>query len=216
MTLVAVSPHLDDAILSAGQVLLGHVNPIVLTVFAGHPADPAARNTYDIKCGYPDGADPVACRQVEDVEACRIICARPWHLDFKDAGYRDAAAPQALGMAARLCDTIERLRAGRVLAPLGISHPDHIATSNAALGAAIALGLPLWFYEELPYRVMDPEAAAARRDRLERAGNTLQADFIGTGPIETKEQAIACYRSQLWALDWHCLLVPERVWRVLW
>ncbi len=35
---------------------------------------------------------------------------------------------------------------------------------------------------------------------------------IPAGDLRLKEAAMACYRSQAWALDRHACLVPERFW----
>jgi hypothetical protein len=49
---LVISPHLDDAILSAGQFLVGRPHVTVATVFAGTPPTTDVLTSYDRSCGF--------------------------------------------------------------------------------------------------------------------------------------------------------------------
>ncbi len=91
MTTLVVSPHLDDAVLSAGLFLLTEPGAVVATVMAGHPG-PGVLSDWDRACGFVDGDDPVARRRDEDRAALAILGARPHHLEFLDQPYRAGRA----------------------------------------------------------------------------------------------------------------------------
>lgn len=92
-TVVAVSPHLDDAVMSVGATLHALARAgnevIVATVFAGDPppeiSDVARR--FHVDCGLPDDRAMVLRRQ-EDRRALTALSCRPIHLVLRDAIYR--------------------------------------------------------------------------------------------------------------------------------
>src|SRR5436853_287558 len=51
-TMVAISPHLDDAVLSCGQLLAARPGSVVITVFAGMPRDGSQQTDWDRRCGF--------------------------------------------------------------------------------------------------------------------------------------------------------------------
>ncbi|MDA8391968.1 MAG: PIG-L family deacetylase [Actinomycetota bacterium] len=92
---LAVSPHLDDAVLSAGATLAALVaagRPVtVLTVFAGDPGpalSPVAER-HHARCGL--GVDAVERRRAEDRAALTRLGADPRHGALADAVYRRRA-----------------------------------------------------------------------------------------------------------------------------
>lgn len=200
---LVVSPHLDDAVLSAGQFLADRPDATVVTLFAGIPAKGTSTD-YDRQCGFPDSRDMVIERRVEDVNAMAVLTATPVHLDFFDHQYDIVNDHGA--MVDALAAIIEYVAPEYVLAPLGLVHPDHVTARNVALAAA---SVPVVLYEELPYRVIHPEVAVARVVDMEPAS-------IGVGPLHRKLTAMWCYRSQMHMPDLvnvHNMLVPERFWR---
>ena len=102
-----ISPHFDDAVLSAGQFMAERPDCEVVTVFAGMPLTPERVVTpYDEKCGFKNAQDAMAERQREN-SSCRfesaveIACnapARLWE------GSRRLAAKAAT--AARIASSI--------------------------------------------------------------------------------------------------------------
>lgn len=214
--LVVVSPHLDDAVLGAGQFLAGYPGATILTVFAGMPPADAVLSTFDEKCGFETPQGGMVARLVEDERALRLMAgAIPMGLSFVDHQYQPRTTEDVEQIAEQIAKTIADVGANRVVFPLGLDHPDHMATSDACL-SLIANGHPAVFhlYEELPHRVERPESAFARLAEVRGRGFTLELTFIGTGPRQQKQRALREYKSQRWALDEACCLAPERFWLV--
>lgn len=220
--MIVLSPHLDDAVLSCGQLLAARPDSVVVTIFAGLPR-PRHRTPYDIGCGFRCSIDAVRARRLEDQEACSTLNARAVHLDWLDGQYRTAPVGEA-PLRAGIRGAIEKsgLDDPAVFAPLGVNHSDHDAVCDAALSADIR---DLWLYEELPARVLLPELAIARVHAVRHRGYAAQPRFDleltarELGPLDMKEQAMKAYASQTHQLgslgDRHCYLVPERYWRVV-
>lgn len=209
---LVVSPHLDDAVLSCGQFLAGWPDAVVVTVLAGAPRPPQV-TSFDVRCGFTDSADAVGARWQEDDRALASLSARPMRATLLDQQYR-AGAPLDRDEVARCITQAHRVLQPRlVLAPLGLAHPDHMDVAAATLAAMADLpGTPLYLYEELPARVERPQLVEPALEAARSAGWVLTPGFPGTGPQKAKEVALAAYESQLWALDLHCCLVPERYW----
>lgn len=208
---LVVSPHLDDAVLSAGQFLAGLPGAVVVTMLAGIP-DPPVTTPWDVASGFATSQEALETRRAEDETALALLKATPVHLDFLDGQYAPADA-NALSDA--LIEQVEYHQPEFVLGPLGVHHHDHERVRNAVLAAN--LDVPLWLYEDLPYRVNRPDAAAAALQTIRSRGYTLELGSIGTGPVASKTVALWCYRSQMRLLDFdniHTMLVPERFWRV--
>jgi LmbE family N-acetylglucosaminyl deacetylase len=214
-----LSPHLDDAVLAAGDLLRRAGDAVVLTVFAGRPPAGAPLASWDADAGFAPGDDVVGRRRAEDRAALAHVGARPVWLDFRDAQYGPPAPPAALARALRAALTV--LRPATVAFPLGLFHDDHRRTSDAARRLVPRLPGVRWLvYEDALYRRL-PRLAAARRRHLARAGLVL-------GPLPTgrrrasaaKRRAVACYASQLRALatpgrpGHRDAFAPERWWRV--
>ncbi len=216
MTLVAISPHLDDVVLSIAQTLAAVPDQhpewklIVTTVFAGLPG-PDVLSGYDAQFGYESSNEAMKERRREDRAALELLRAEPRHLGFLDHQYRNT--PDSTMLAVR--DAIRSLfdSEWHTLVPLGIGHPDHSLVRQAALKAAHK---EILFYEELPYRVLWPEQVFAAFEVIRNAGWRIDPVVIpwAHGDRFVKESAIACYKSQFpdGATD-PCLLVPERIWR---
>lgn len=205
---LVISPHLDDAILSAGQFIAGRPGCDVLTVFSGIPQISAKYLTaYDKSCGFKTSKDAMVIRRQEDEEACAILNANPIHLDFLDSQY---GAHERDG----LVDVLDHFKLSdyeMIIGPLGLRHPDHIAVSDA-LKKLNPPNLYLYVYEELPARVTHPELVVERLKEFPSA----ELVFIGDGPIQDKIRALFCYRSQIGRgdLNTYNLYVPERFWKV--
>lgn len=209
--MVVISPHLDDGCLSAGQAIAGWPGATVLTVCTHSPAAPMSTD-YDQRSGFSSAREACYCRRREDRAACAVLGASPVHLGMVDGQYGE---PLVVG---RVADAIAmRLAAWRprvVVAPLGLAHPDHLAIAEACRLLADEDGAEWWLYEDQPSRVLYPEAVVPALDRWAEVGFTVDLSFLGTAPLDQKEEAVRCYASQLWALDLHAVLTPERLWRV--
>jgi LmbE family N-acetylglucosaminyl deacetylase len=212
--MVVVSPHLDDAVLSAGQAIAGWPGATVLTVCT-HAHETPMSTDYDQRSGFSSARQACYCRRREDRAACAVLGASAVHLGMVDGQYGTPLDP--LAVAGRLLSALIDIQPAVIVAPLGLVHPDHIAVAEACrMLLAEGAEADWWVYEDQPSRVLYPESV---RDAL-RSWNrdpvsSLTLDFLGTAPLDQKEEAVRCYASQLWALDLHAVLCPERLWRVM-
>jgi LmbE family N-acetylglucosaminyl deacetylase len=148
---VAVSPHLDDAVFSAGGTLAvlarAGWSVRVVTCFTASVDDPCpfALST-QLDKGLPAEADYMALRRAEDTAAQRVLgTLSPLHLPLPEAPHRGYGSAPELFTPPRAGDTVgaeleSLLRphlapADLVLAPQGIGgHVDHVITVRTAGG----------------------------------------------------------------------------------
>ena len=209
-----ISPHLDDAILSAGQFLAGRADCVVASVFAGTPPTTDVLTSYDLSCGFKSAAEAMSARRAEDIEAMSVLQAKAVHLDFIDGQY--GARPDPDEVVGRLRELIDEIDPEFIVGPLGLVHPDHEVVRDALL-EAVKSSEALWLYEDLPARVQHPEFVHKTVGNLARLGISLELGFIGTGAMATKMDALWCYRSQMVLPEFanrHEVLVGERFRRV--
>jgi LmbE family N-acetylglucosaminyl deacetylase len=165
-TLLVVSPHLDDAVMSCAGAIYAHARDghrvVVATVFT-------------------QGRDH-ARRRDEDVAACAALGAEALHLGLLDA-------PERLGIArshraiveeevvadadvsavcAALDDVVDSVHAACIYAPLGVG--DHI--DHRVVHAAMHRRAPVVLYEDRPYAFL----AGATRTRLAALGLRVRTD----------------------------------------
>lgn len=209
---LVLSPHLDDAVLSAGQFLAGRHDCDVVTIFAGDPSDLDQLTPYDEKCGFKDARDAMAIRRQEDEEALGLLYANPIHWSFIDNQYNEEQQ--------RVCkdDIHDLIRYQEaigdpyefILAPLGLGHPDHEVVADLLNEMLDEIEMPVYVWEDLPLRVIEPELV---QPRLNKFDITKRAN-VGTGPIADKIRALSCYKSQIGTgiLDPYVMYVPERFW----
>jgi len=220
---LAVSPHLDDAVMSVGATLAaiaGSGRPVVVcTVFAGCPepplSEPAIRFHGD--CGLDD--DAVTVRLAEDRAAVAAIGATTLHLPFLDALYRrrgddwlctwlgahfDPLLPAEPELEAAITADLRSLLLS--LRPAAVwtcgavgGHVDHrmVLAATTAACATVGTGLAVW--EDLPYAIGAP-AGGLHAEGLHAEG--LPADGrpgvrVDGTHLERKRAAIELYRSQL-------------------
>lgn len=247
---IFIQPHFDDVPLSCGgtAALAARTvgRPTVTTVFAGEVFDELVGDLAAVKhrrWGVADANEVIARRRAEDTAACEVLdCATRW-LGIPDAIYRDryptdaqlygTIAPEEDALVAHLAEEISHLPecTGRtaVFVPLGIgSHVDHQIAFEA--GRALARkGMTVWAYEDSPYCIHSPAAAAAR---MKTVAGALGAEvaFDITRTLRDRLDAIACYGTQVPVLfrfttDWRGAVeaharavgqgVPcERFWRI--
>jgi len=216
-----VSPHLDDAVLSCGQLMAGRPDCVVVTVFAGAPLN-VQTTPYDEACGFRDSDEALTLRRDEDAEACARLGATPIHLDFPDGQY-EPKQELLFVITDKLLRTWEALGRPPVLGPAGLVHPDHEQVAAACIRAFgwQARCPELYVYEELPARVLWPESVEPALTRWEVGTvHHYAPGFLGTGSKVRKAAAIRAYRSQMPQIaplgdgaGRTCLFVPERYWR---
>jgi LmbE family N-acetylglucosaminyl deacetylase len=227
--IVIVSPHLDDAVLGCGLLMIANPGVTVITVFAGNPpAYPSTMRYWDIQGGFGPDDDVMAVRRAEDRAALATLDASPHHLDFVEHTYNDADRPvRPDALAPALEAAIREHEPTAVFAPFGLANPDHDVTHAAAmlvrdemLGDGSA-GTAWFCYEDCGYKHI-PGMLAWRVARL------FARDLWPTPacpPVSTdlarKRAAIDCYPTQLLALedDWQITAkldapAPEQFWRL--
>src|ERR1700712_785072 len=167
-TVLALSPHLDDAAFSCGGLLAslaqGGWRVVMATLFTGSVADPQG---FALACQLDKGLaaeiDYMALRRDEDVRAAAALgIAPPVPLPFREAPHRGyGSAPELFsdtraddGIAADLAPVLAGLIAAEnpdlVLAPQAIGgHVDHVQ----AVRALRSLGVrgPILWWRDLPY-----------------------------------------------------------------
>jgi LmbE family N-acetylglucosaminyl deacetylase len=212
-TALVVSPHFDDAVLSAGQFLAGRPDTVVLTVLAGMPKASSVLTVYDQLSGFKSAREALEARTAENAEALALLGARPHNLGFMDSQYGKPASREGIAKCIRLA--IREHDPELVIGPLGIGHPDHELVREALLDAALGLSRSLWLYEDTPTRVLRPELVPDALEALRARQMSVELGFVGDGPLAQKSAALWSYRSQLPLFEnHHTLLCPERFWNV--
>jgi LmbE family N-acetylglucosaminyl deacetylase len=216
-----ISPHLDDGVLSCGDLLAVCPGSMLVTVFAGSPLG-RALTSWDEASGFSEGDDVMGCRRQEDAAACVLLGATPCWLPYLDAQYgQPATCPE---IAAAIGTELDHHDVWTAIVPMGLFHDDHKLASNAALDAAAARAarLTVYVYAEWPYHQIDG-LVDARLLELHRRGFTLTpVDPIRERCQARKRRAVSCYRSQREAFSRRGLvdlgqsLRDELYWMVRW
>ncbi|MFF5259931.1 PIG-L deacetylase family protein [Actinomadura viridis] len=214
---VALSPHLDDAVLSAGGLLGSLTGRItVVTVHGGAPSGAplgATPSHWDRRCGFASASAAIETRRAEDRAACEILGAEPVHLPHLDDAYGTPVSTETLAesLAEALTDTLgealgEAIGGGPardtlVLVPAAIGHhPDHRRTRDAALRALAARDAgEVWLYADQPY--------AGMSDHWSGEGAETLAD-------EAWRERLAPVVADLGPLEARALRLPDEAWTV--
>jgi LmbE family N-acetylglucosaminyl deacetylase len=162
VTILVVSPHLDDAALSAGGAIAAWTEAgervVVASVYTRGPA------LADIAPSMRKFAD-YETRRAEDLAACGVLGAEVRRLDHVEGAFRrpyltgwsffttpaqrDGFA--TLGHVRASLEALAELAPSRILIPLAIgNHIDHVEASLAAIDMVLAHGWldRVWFYED--------------------------------------------------------------------
>ena len=143
-----LSPHLDDAVLSAWSVISDVREVVVVNVFAGIPESPDPPR-WDRLAGASDSRAQMQARMAEDRTALALAGRAALYLPFADRQYR-SGDPEPQELVAAIGGAVAT--ASTLYAPAGIGgHSDHVLARNAALELSRTLGAPLSLYAELPY-----------------------------------------------------------------
>ncbi|MCX2928013.1 PIG-L deacetylase family protein [Streptomyces sp. NEAU-W12] len=209
-TAVAVSPHLDDAVFSAGGVLAllsrtgWHVRVVTCFTASVDGPCPFALST-QLDKGLPPDVDYMALRRAEDRAAQqRLGTLRPVHLPLPEAPHRGYDSPSKLFRPPRPDDTAEaELRrllhhhvasADLVLAPQGIGgHVDHVLTARAVAAAAPSPRIGWW--RDMPYAVRAPQPETGARHGMPNGTSEVTVDIGAV--LADKTAAAQCYATQL-------------------
>jgi LmbE family N-acetylglucosaminyl deacetylase len=214
--MVAVSPHLDDVVLSAAGLIASVPGTTVITVFAGYPPGrpESLRDSitpWDEASGFRLGDDVVAIRRDEDRAALAHLGAVPLWLDFLDSQYTTQPATVPV-IAAGIASALAGLGIETIAFPLGLSHTDHERTHEACawlLAEFPALAANWVAFIDVPYRARYRAQAVQRLEQLGELGYDLEPLSFDLG--DRKVAALAEYPSQLKALapDMENATLPE-------
>ena len=213
-TVMILSPHLDDAVLSCAALMMDahrrDAEVVVLTVFNGRPALPIseAATRFHSRCGHTDH-NAMDEREKEDNRALEVVRARTERLQLPEALYRKHpdGAHMYQGDSAifvsdipafddafrdvidRIAEQIEAVQPDMVLAPAGIGgHVDHLLVS----AAAEQLNCTVFHYEDVPYVIYE----RCRDWRGVSAARTAHLHYCSDEAWQAKNSAIECYTSQ--------------------
>jgi LmbE family N-acetylglucosaminyl deacetylase len=201
---VAVSPHLDDAVFSAGGTIASLVGEgwqvTVVTCFTASVPDPSpfALST-QLDKGLAADVDYMALRRAEDAAACAVLGAVPEHLPLPEAPHRGYTSAADLFAGVHPDDAVARPLAGLltprlrgadlVLAPQALGdHADHRVVADVVA----ALAGDAWWWRDAPYHWRRPDAVpwTAVPDGREHAVDI-------TAHLTAKTTAARCYTTQL-------------------
>ena len=202
MSVAILSPHLDDALLSAFSALPARV----VNVCTALPP-PGTLTRWDRITGAADSRAHMQARLEEDRAALATVGAEAVALGFLDAQYRDEPLePDALR--ASIAAALEG--ATEVWAPAGVGeHVDHVQVRDAA----IELGVPLRLYAELPYAVKfgwpawvtgepaDPNLVPDAGWALPDGVGEPAIHALSESDVQRKLHALRLYRTQFAALS---------------
>jgi LmbE family N-acetylglucosaminyl deacetylase len=226
MRWIYFSPHLDDAVLSAGGLIHAQARsglPVeVWTFMCGLPENRTlsdfAREMH-AKWQTTSIEQTVALRRAEDRTATSMLGAKPIHFDFPDAIYRrgpdgDALYGEPLGVSAheldaplprRIADAMQHQLAPDdvIVCPFAIGgHIDHVLVRAAAQ----ELGRPLLHMADIPYYLNHPDELGK-----EAAGMQPALHPVSEEDLELWLEAIESYRSQLTSLFESWALLREAI-----
>jgi len=210
MRWIYLSPHLDDAVFSAGGLIHEQTQagtPVeIWTIMCGFPPEgepsPFAHSLH-AKWGFSSAGETVHARRAEDRHAAEILGAGVVHFDFLDCIYRRGESGEWLYDDVFLSPHEEEARlpsriAGEISArltredvlvcPLSLgSHIDHVL---ARRGAEL-LGHSLHYFIDIPYLFYQPHQLEAKS-----AGMRGSVESITEAGLRRWQEAALAYRSQ--------------------
>jgi LmbE family N-acetylglucosaminyl deacetylase len=214
MRWIYLSPHLDDAALSAGGWIYDQTQagtPVeIWTIMCGVPPtaelSPFAQVLH-YQWGMETAEEVVRGRRQEDVNAASILGAATQHFDFLDCIYRQSKSGEWLygeifvdphseeaDLPARIAETISaRLKPDdKLLCQFGIGrHVDHVLARRAAE----LLGHPLHYVADIPYLFNFPEQLTPHT-----AGMMETVERVSEAGLGSWQEAIEAYASQISSL----------------
>lgn len=214
MRYIYLSPHLDDASLSAGGWIYDQTQnniPVeIWTIMCGFPStkelSPFAHYLHS-QWGMTSAEEVVSGRRQEDINSANILGATVQHFDFLDCIYRHDEdgnwlyntifmdpLPQEDDFPKQIADEIsKRLKPDdKLVAQFGIGkHVDHVLVRRAAE----LLGKPLLYVADIPYLFNTPEHLTEHL-----LGMKEKVETVSETGIHVWIEAVAAYESQILAL----------------
>lgn len=214
MRWIYLSPHLDDAALSAGGWIYDQVqagNSVeIWNLMCGLPPttelSPFAQVIH-FSWGISDVREVIRSRRAEEENAAKVLGAQAHYLDFLDCIYRQNEkgewlysavftdpSPEEVDFPARIAEAISaRLQPDdKLICQLAVGyHVDHVTVRRAAE----LLGRTLHYVADIPYLFNTPEHLAPTT-----AGMKANAQTVSEAGIESWVEAVAKYESQISSL----------------
>ncbi len=214
MRWIYLSPHLDDAVFSAGGLIYEQTRsgiPVeIWTFMCGDPQlneySPFAQALHFV-WGFSSAEETVRKRREEDLFAASVVGAKAVHLDFLDCIYRrdqkgdwlysEISVPPHeadADLPAQIAEAISvRLEPDDVLVcQLAVgSHVDHVLVRRAAE----LLNRPLRYDVDVPYILSKPDELAPKA-----AGMVESIHGITEAGVQRWVEAVGAYKSQFAAL----------------
>ena len=214
MRWIYISPHLDDAVLSAGGLIHDQIragNQVeIWTILCGVPPTEELSSFAQVlhfQWGIPKVEDLIRSRRAEDEKACQLVGAKPIYFDYLDCIYRRGKNNDWLysyifvpphedeaDLPARIAESISaRLEpTDQLVCQLGLgSHVDHIVVRRAVE----LIQRPLLYYVDIPYLFKTPEEFGPNT-----AGMKANAHAVSEAGLGAWQEAIAAYESQISSL----------------
>ncbi len=211
MRYIYFSPHLDDAILSAGGLIHDQTqagNSVeIWTFFCGFPDEielSELASTFHTEWRTGTGEETVNTRRSEDKKAAAMVRAKPVHFDFLDCIYRRGKDgsfiykeiftrpdPVEADLPAQIAQTmIAWLKPDDVIiAQLAIGgHVDHLIMRNAVE----MLKRPVTWIADIPYLLNNPEELVPKT-----AGMKDSIQPVSEIGLKVWQDTIELYASQL-------------------
>ena len=214
MRWIYISPHLDDAVLSAGgfiyeqtragnsveiwTIVCGFPPPSELTLFAQEMHQ---------QWGTETAKETVKLRRAEDVDAAHIVGAKSVHFDVPDCIYRHGKDGEPLYMDIfveprevesnlpdQMAQTILSLLKpdDQIICQLGVGkHVDHVIVRQAVE----RIHRPLWYTADIPYLFWHPEQLSPLV-----AGMKESLHSITEAGLMAWTEAVLAYKSQVSSL----------------
>lgn len=211
MRWIYISPHLDDAVLSAGGLIYEQTRAgtevEIWTFMCGFPPDdqlsPFAQILH-FEWGIREAAEVVTARRAEDVKAASIVGAKAVHFDYLDCIYRrgrngdwlysDVYLPpheDEPDLPTRIAESISaRLEpTDQLVCQLALgSHLDHVTVRRAVE----LLQRPILYDVDIPYLFNFPDELAPKTAGMKETVHTVSETGLGYW-----QDAIVAYASQM-------------------
>jgi len=214
MRWIYLSPHLDDAVLSAGGLIYEQTKsglPVeIWTFMCGYPPDPpegeysSFAQLQHTQWGFSSAQDGIRIRREEDQRAGTRVGASVVHFDFLDCVYRRGANGEWLYYEISTPpreedEEIPSQIAGAVAARL---MPDDVLVCQLSVGshvdhvlvrrAAEMLGRPLLYDADIPYLFEKPHELEPKA-----AGMNESVHLVTETGLKSWQEAILEYKSQI-------------------
>jgi LmbE family N-acetylglucosaminyl deacetylase len=225
MRWIYLSPHLDDAALSAGGFIYDQTQsgiPVEIWSFmCGFPPADGELSMWaqvtHFTWGFSSAEEAISSRREEDKRAADILGAKTVHFGFLDCIYRRGrdgswlyddiyvdSHEEDADLPARIAQTISsRIFPDDVLVcQLSVgSHVDHVIVRRAAE----LLGRPLLYDIDIPYLFYKPEEVAPKS-----AGMKEKVHAVTEAGLKSWQEAVLAYKSQISGLG-DAFDTPEKV-----